>query len=69
MSANFYAAILSFSVTAMVALIAAGRRRQEVSAATAARAASRIPVSFKLPTLVWGLVVAGSCLLLNVLFR
>ncbi len=69
MSANFYAAILSFSVTATIVPIVGGLRAQPVSTAQMEQRVDRIPMSFTLPTLTWAAIVVGVSLLLNVLLR
>ncbi|MGC2298605.1 MAG: hypothetical protein WA476_07370, partial [Acidobacteriaceae bacterium] len=68
MSANFYAAILSFTVTA-AAVLAFGFLQSEPSPADQGPPPGCIPISFTLPTLLWALVALASCVLLNVLFR
>jgi solute:Na+ symporter, SSS family len=69
MSANFYAAILSFSVTAAIAPIVGSLRGQPASTAHREQPTDQIPMSFTPPTLIWAAIVAGACLLLNVLLR
>ena len=69
MSANFYAAMLSFTVTCVGALVI-GAIRHPVSANTQASAAlTRVPLRFSLPTVAWALGVAATCVLFNLLFR
>jgi SSS family solute:Na+ symporter len=67
-SADFYAAILSFSITA-AAVMTFGFLLSSPSAADQGPPPGRIPISFTLPTLIWALAVSASCLLLNILFR
>jgi len=68
MSANFYAAILSFSVTC-VGTLAVGRIRRPVAAEVGTSGgAVRIPVRFSIPTVVWAVVVVAACAFFNVLF-
>lgn len=72
MSANFYAAILSFSVTATIVPIRGGLRVQAASLTQRGHSepgVDRIPRSFTPPTLIWAAIVVGACILLNVLLR
>jgi len=68
MSANFYAAILSFSVTC-VGTVAVGSFRRPVGAEVGMSAGTvRIPVWFSVPTVVWAAALVAACVLFNVLF-
>jgi len=68
MSANFYAAILSFTVTC-AGTVALGVMRGPVDGAggTGTKLV-RIPVRFSAPTVVWAALIAAACVLFNVFF-
>jgi len=71
MSANFYTAILSFTATVAGTLaigIIRGRGVREGERANRIVESERIPVRFTTPTVMWAILVAGVCLLFNVLF-
>lgn len=68
MSANFYAAILSFSVTLLTVLIV-GRVRGKRTSQPMEEAAIRVPLAFTTPTLLWGILVTIACLAFNVWLR
>jgi SSS family solute:Na+ symporter len=69
MSANFYAAILSFTVTCAGTLAMGGFRApiHDAESGTAGEP-MRVPVRFSVPTVMWALVVAAACILFNMIF-
>ena len=68
MSANFYAAMLSFSVTCICALAAGGMRGSVRAEGAGGAELVRIPVLFTAPAVTWALVVVAACVLFNALF-
>lgn len=69
MSADFYAAIVSFTVTVVAILVSAPMNGRTSASENAVPLPERVPVSFSVPTLVWALLVTGVCVLLNLRFR
>jgi SSS family solute:Na+ symporter len=69
MNANFYAAILSFSVTATATLISSRLSARRVAVPGIESAPTRIPFSYSTATLVWALVVSGACIAVNLWLR
>jgi SSS family solute:Na+ symporter len=84
MSANFYAAIFSFCVTAVATVISASFFLRKVSVLGIEHAAAehavrghapeehahtRIPLSYSIPTLAWALVVSSVCIAVNIWLR
>ena len=69
MSANFYAAIISFSVTALVTLLASSIESPSRAAGTDQHELDRLPIFYSAPTLVWALVVLSTCIAVNVWLR
>jgi solute:Na+ symporter, SSS family len=67
MSADFYAAILSFTVTAAAVLIFGWLPAPILPGSQ--QQTDRLPISFTRPALIWALLISGVCLLLNVIFR
>jgi hypothetical protein len=67
MSADFYAAILSFIITATAVLVFGWRPAPVLTGPQ--QQPGRLPISVTRPTLVWALLVSGVFLLLNVIFR
>lgn len=69
MSTNFYAAILSFTATMVVALLVGAVRGRNAARGGLDPRPSRIRMSFSLPTLAWAVVVVGCCLWINAILR
>lgn len=68
MSTNFYAAIVSFVVTAAATLLAA-RHESKPANASNGKAPARVPVTYSAVTLGWALAIAGVCAAVNVWLR
>lgn len=68
MSANFYTAILSFTVTIMATLAVGFLRGPMAAPAGPDNEMQPVPVRWSMPTVTWAILVAGVCLLFNVLF-
>ena len=69
MSANFYAAIFSFSVTAVATVIFSSFSTKRGDSRVNEHPPTPIPVSYSMPTLVWALVVSGACIAVNLWLR
>jgi SSS family solute:Na+ symporter len=69
MNANFYAAMLSFSVSALVTLVASWVAASSAGVPRKADEAERIPFYSSTPALVWAVVVSGVCIVVNVWLR
>jgi SSS family solute:Na+ symporter len=69
MSANFYAAILSFTVTAVVTLAAGGRQAGQTSTELLHPRPSRVHFTYSGPTVAWAVIVLVACIVVNVWFR
>jgi SSS family solute:Na+ symporter len=69
MSANFYAAIFSFVVTAAATLLVARLARSTAANASSSEAPARVPVTYSAVTLGWAFVVAAACVAVNVWLR
>jgi hypothetical protein len=68
-SANFYAAIFSFGVTARVAVISSRLRLRNASVPIPQQALARLPIIYTLPTVALALLVLGGCVLIDVWLR
>jgi hypothetical protein len=68
MSANFYAAILSFTVTCAGTLALGIFRQPANEEQGTAGGLVRVPVWFTVPTVVWALVLVAACVAFNELF-
>lgn len=68
MSANFYAAILSFTVTIAATLAVGSARGPLVPQSGPADGLEPVPFRATLPTVVWAALVGAACVLFNVLF-
>jgi SSS family solute:Na+ symporter len=69
MSANFYAAIVVFSITTVVTLASSQFRANKQVAAGSASGAARLPIAYSRLTATWALAVLGLCVLVNILLR
>jgi SSS family solute:Na+ symporter len=69
MSANFYAAIAAFCITAVVALASSRLRTNKPIVAGSTSRAARLPIVYSGVTAIWALAALGLCLLVNVLLR
>jgi len=69
MSANFYAAIAAFCITAVVALASSRLRTNKPIVAGSTSSAARLPIVYSGVTAIWALAALGLCLLVNVLLR
>jgi SSS family solute:Na+ symporter len=69
MTADFYAAILSFIITAAAVLLFGSLPAPTLAGLQQPRPAGRLPISVTRPTLLWALLVSAVCILLNVVFR
>ena len=69
MSADFYAAILSFIVTASAVLLSSRLRARSATTPDQTTPARRLPLTISGPTLLWALAILTVCVWLNLLFR
>ena len=67
MTANFYAAMLSFTVSALVTLIVSSRSQSRICDQQQPHA--RIPLRYSIPTVVWAAVVFAACIGVNIWLR
>jgi solute:Na+ symporter, SSS family len=69
MAANFYAAILSFSVCAVVTLAASRIHAGNDQSAIMAPPHTPLPFRYSLPTVVWAGIVFAACVCVNIWLR
>ncbi len=69
MSANFYAAIFSFSITAAATMVFSALATKRAASSGHEYPSTPIPVSYSIPTLAWALVVSGACIAVNLWLR
>lgn len=69
MTANFYAAILSFSVCSVVTVVASRMRSSLDSTPVTEGRHGPLPFKYSMPAVVWAGVVFGACLFVNIWLR